>query len=144
VRLSPLAISATNRPVVPAPDALTWDRNRSTAVGCLRWGHYFLRNHTGLNNSSLALQPFVGPWPLFQFNNLFSMRTVGLLGRGISPSQGRYIHTGQQKHRINEHTDIHALSGIRTHDSSVRPSENSSPLDRAATVIGLDKFHSVI
>jgi hypothetical protein len=32
--------------------------------------------------------------------------------RGISPSQGRYLHTEQT------HTDIHALSGIRTHDPS--------------------------
>jgi hypothetical protein len=67
---------------------------------------------------SVALQPFIGPWPLFQSLNLFT-QSVGLLGRGISPSQGRYLHTGQ-------HTDIHALSGIRTHDPSVRASEDSS------------------
>jgi hypothetical protein len=29
--------------------------------------------------------------------------SVGLLGRGISPSQGRYIHTEQHKHRRNPH-----------------------------------------
>jgi hypothetical protein len=34
-----------------------------------------------------------------QFLNL--RQSVGLLGRGISPSQGRYLHTGQHKHRIN-------------------------------------------
>jgi hypothetical protein len=28
---------------------------------------------------------------------------VELLGREISPSQGRYLHTGQHKHRINAH-----------------------------------------
>jgi hypothetical protein len=33
----------------------------------------------------IALQPFVGPWPLFQF--LDPIRSVGLLGRGISPLQ---------------------------------------------------------
>jgi hypothetical protein len=48
--------------------------------------------------------------------------------KGISPSQDRYLHTGQHKHRINIHTDIHALSGIRTHDSSVRAGEDSSCL----------------
>jgi hypothetical protein len=48
---------------------------------------------------------------------------------GIGPSQGRYLHTEQHKHRINAHRDIHALSGIRTHDPSLRA------LDRAATVI---------
>jgi hypothetical protein len=30
-------------------------------------------------------------------------QSVGLLGRGISPSQGRYLHTEQHKHRINAH-----------------------------------------
>jgi hypothetical protein len=44
----------------------------------------------------------------------------------ISPSQGRYLYTGQNKHRINAHTDIHALSGIRTQDPGVRASEDSS------------------
>jgi hypothetical protein len=48
---------------------------------------------------SMALQPSVGPWPLFQFLGLFTL-SVGHLGRGISPSQGRYLHTGQHKHRI--------------------------------------------
>jgi hypothetical protein len=55
-------------------------------------------------------------------------RTVGLLGRVIRPPQGRYLHTGQHKHRINAHTDIHAVSGSRTHDPSVRASEDSSCL----------------
>jgi hypothetical protein len=41
---------------------------------------------------SMALQPFVGPWPLFQLLDL--LQSVGLLGQGISPSRGRYLHTG--------------------------------------------------
>jgi hypothetical protein len=49
------------------------------------------------------------------FGFLIYTQSVGLLGRGISPSQGRYLHTEQHKHR-----DIHALSGIRAHDPSVR------------------------
>jgi hypothetical protein len=53
-----------------------------------------------------------------------SLQSVGLLGRGISPSQGRYLH----EHRINTHRDIHALSGIRTFDPSVRSGEDSSCL----------------
>jgi hypothetical protein len=63
---------------------------------------------------------FVGPWPLLQ--------SVGLLGRVISPSQGRYLHTGLHKSRKNAHTDIHALNGIRTHDPSFRASGDSSVL----------------
>jgi hypothetical protein len=46
----------------------------------------------------MALQPFIGPWPL-QFRNLFAL-TIGLLGQVISPSQGLYLNTGQHKHRI--------------------------------------------
>jgi hypothetical protein len=44
----------------------------------------------------------------------------------ISSSQGLYLNTGQHKHRINTHTpNIHALYGIRIHDSSFRASEDS-------------------
>jgi hypothetical protein len=74
----------------------------------------------------MALQPFVGPWPHLQFRNLLS-QTVGLLEREIIPSQGHYQHT-EHKHRKNAHTDIHALSGIRTHNPSVLASEDSSCL----------------
>jgi hypothetical protein len=49
-----------------------------------------------------------------QFLNL--RQSVGLLGRGISPSQGRYL----------TQTDIHALSEIRTHDPYVRAGRNIS------------------
>jgi hypothetical protein len=72
----------------------------------------------------LLYSPLLGPG-LFFSSVIFSTQTVGLLGRVINPSQGRYLHTGQHKHRINAHTDVHALSGIRTHDPSVRASEDS-------------------
>jgi hypothetical protein len=63
------------------------------------------------------------PWnPLLHFSFLIIRQSVGLLGRGISTSQGRYLH----KHRIN--ADIHVWSAIRTHDLSVRTSEDSSCL----------------
>jgi hypothetical protein len=56
-------------------------------------------------------------------------QSIGLFGRGISPSQGHYLHTEQHTYRINAHnTDIHALSEIRTHDHSVRVDEESSYL----------------
>jgi hypothetical protein len=47
---------------------------------------------------------------------IFSKHTIGLLGHLISQSQDRYLHTGQHKHIINAHTNIHVLSGVRTHD----------------------------
>jgi hypothetical protein len=75
--------------------------------------------------STMALQLFVGSRPRLQFRNFFT-QTVGILGRVISPSQGRYLHSGQHKHRIYAQTNIHVLSGIRTHDRSVRASEDSS------------------
>jgi hypothetical protein len=67
----------------------------------------------------------LGRFPSF----LYFTQSVGFFGRGISPSQGLYLHTVQHKRRINAHnTDIHALSGIRTHDPSIRASEDSSCL----------------
>jgi hypothetical protein len=67
-------------------------------------------------------------WALASFSVSWTYtQSVGLLGRGISPSQGLYLHTKQHKHKIHAHnTDINALSGIRTHDPSVRVSEESS------------------
>jgi hypothetical protein len=60
-------------------------------------------NHRSFSLSIyVALQPYVGRWPLFQFLDLFT-QSVELLGRGIIPSQGRYLHIGQHKHRINAH-----------------------------------------
>jgi hypothetical protein len=68
--------------------------------------------------------PLLGPDFFFSFVILFT-QTVGLLGRVISPLQSCYIHTGKHKHRINALTVIHGLNGIRTHDPSVRESEDN-------------------
>jgi hypothetical protein len=86
------------------------------------------------------------PRPLSQFRNHFS-QTVGVLGRLISPSQGRYLNIGLQKQNKRIHTpNIHVLCGIRTHDPSVRASEDSSCLrprgycDRHRNTDGLVKY----
>jgi hypothetical protein len=34
---------------------------------------------------------------------LICTQSIGLLGRGVSPWQGHYLHTEQHKHRINAH-----------------------------------------
>jgi hypothetical protein len=81
----------------------------------------------------MTLQPFIGSWPFLQFRNLLTL-VVGLRGRVISPPQGRYLHTGQHKHRKNAHPDIHASSEIRNHD----------PIERAKTVRALDRASTVI
>jgi hypothetical protein len=83
---------------------------------------YFI--HSFINGSTAL---FVGPWSFLHFRNFFT-QAVGLFARGISPSQGRYLHVGQHRHRINAYTDIHASSGIRTHDPNFRASEDSSRL----------------
>jgi hypothetical protein len=52
----------------------------------------------------MALQPFVGPWPLFEFLNLY---TVGRTPwTGGSPSQGRYLHTEQHKQNKRTQTSM--------------------------------------
>jgi hypothetical protein len=51
---------------------------------------------------------------------------VGLLGRVISPSQGLYLHRTTQHRKTR--TNIHVLSGIRTHDPSNQPAKTARPL----------------
>jgi hypothetical protein len=63
------------------------------------------------------------------FSFLIYTQPVGLLGRGISPSQGRYLHIEQHNTKWT-HTDIHASSGFRTHDPSVRAGRDGSRLLR--------------
>jgi hypothetical protein len=75
-----------------------------------RWGCTSRSPHTSAIRAyvskisfSMALPGHSGPCPLVQFRNHFS-QTVGLLGRVISPSQGRYLNTGQHRCRINVYT----------------------------------------
>jgi hypothetical protein len=74
---------------------------------------------------SVAVQPFVGLWLLFSFYSF--TQSAGLLGWGISPSQGRYLQA-QNKNTEDTRTDIHVSSGIRTRDPNVRTGEDSSCL----------------
>jgi hypothetical protein len=76
----------------------------------------------------IALQPFVGPWPLFQFLDPIYSR-VRTPWMGDQPFARPLPTHRTTKHRINAHnTDIHALSEVRTHDPSVRASDDSSYL----------------
>jgi hypothetical protein len=68
-------------------------------------------------HSSVAPQPFVGPWPLIQFRNLFYTD-------GKSPWTGdQPVTRPLPAHRITQ-THIHTLSGIRNHDPSFRANED--------------------
>jgi hypothetical protein len=63
----------------------------------------------------MALESLVGPWPHFQFLNPYTVdRTPWTAGRKAAT------------YTQNKHTDIHASNGIRTHDPSVRASEDNS------------------
>jgi hypothetical protein len=56
---------------------------------------------------------------------------VGPLGRVISPSQGLYLHNTER-----QGTNIHAMSGIRTHDLSSQPTKTHTS-ELTATVTGI-------
>jgi hypothetical protein len=83
---------------------------------------------------SMALPAHSGPWPLIQFRNHFS-QSVGLLGRVISPSQGRYLNTGQHKHRINACTQQTSMAwvGFKPTIPAFERAKIVHALDRAAT-----------
>jgi hypothetical protein len=89
----------------------------------------------------MALQPFFKPWPLFQFLDLF-IQSIGHLGRGISPSKGRYLHTGQHKHRINAHASMPQV-GFQPTIPVFERARTVHALDRASTAIGKDSLTSI-
>jgi hypothetical protein len=66
---------------------------------------------------------------------------VGLLGRVISLSQGLYLHRTTQHRKTR--TNIHALSGIRTHDPSTQPAKTHAS-GRTATVTGYHSHHHCV
>jgi hypothetical protein len=65
--------------------------------------------------------PLFGPDLFFSFV-IFLTQTVGLLGRVISPSQSRYLHTGQHKQnkRSHRHPCLEWDSNWRSQRSSER------------------------
>jgi hypothetical protein len=69
-------------------------------------------------------------WGLARFFSFLILYKIGWTPwTGDQPVTVPYLHTEQHKHRINAHdTDIHASSGIRTHDPSVQASEDTSCL----------------
>jgi hypothetical protein len=81
----------------------------------------------------MVLQPFVGPRPFFIFS--IYTHSIGLIERGIDPSQGH------NEHKDNTSENKHTQTSI-----SVTEFEPTTPvfdqakavhaLDRAATVIG--------
>jgi hypothetical protein len=92
----------------------------------LSWLILLYRNQSLKHIFSMVLPAHSEPRSFIQSRNHFS-QTVGLLGRGISPPQGHYLHRTIQIQNKPIHTpNIHALSGIQTHDPSVQASEDNS------------------
>jgi hypothetical protein len=92
------------------------------------WSYWISPNYRDIFFLQWLFQLIQGPGLLFSSVIIFT-QTTGLLGREISPSQGLYLNTGQHKQNKHIHApNIHALGGIRTHDPSIRASENHSCL----------------
>jgi hypothetical protein len=65
----------------------------------------------------MALQPFVGPWPLFQFLDL-STQSVGFLPWTGDEPVARALPAHSTAQTQNKHTSTPRV-GILTHDPSV-------------------------
>jgi hypothetical protein len=81
--------------------------------------------------------PLLGPG-LFFSSVIYFTQTVRLLGRGISPSQGLNLNTGQHKHRINAYTHQTSMPWVGF-EPTIPVFERATTVhafDRAATVIG--------
>jgi hypothetical protein len=85
-------------------------------------------------HNSVALQSLkdLGRLTYVMLLNLFK-HLVGLLGQGISPTWGLYLHRTAQHRKTR--TNIHASNDVRTHNPNFRAIK-AHALDRAATVTG--------
>jgi hypothetical protein len=106
-------LGPTRPPIQPERDDVSSDVKRITLV-YLGIGNDDLSPSTRLRG--LVLNYAQGELYLY----IYLLLNSPFVAQRISPSEGRYLHTGQHKYRINENnTDTNASSGIRTHDPSV-------------------------
>jgi hypothetical protein len=85
----------------------------------------------------MTLQPL---WTLAAFFSfLIHTQSVGLLGRGMSPSQGRYLRIEQHKHRKNTQTSMPRV-GFELMIQVFERTKTVHALERAATEIGNYKY----
>jgi hypothetical protein len=76
------------------------------------------------------------------FSFLIYTQSVGLLGRGISPSQGRYLHRTTQTQNKRTQTSMPRV-GFELTIPVFEQEKTVHDLDRAATVIGLSKLYPI-
>jgi hypothetical protein len=81
-----------------------------------------------------------GSAALVNFSSFFSFliytQSVGFFVRGISPSQGRYLHTEHHKHNKRTQTSMFQV-GFEPTIPVFERAKTVHALDRAVTVIGL-------
>jgi hypothetical protein len=86
--------------------------------------------------------PSMGPGPFFSFVIIFT-QSAELFGRVISPSQGRYLHTGQ--HKQNKRTQTSMLRmGFESTNPAFEGAKAVHASHRAATVIGFSPYHPIL
>jgi hypothetical protein len=101
--------------------------------------YIYMYKNIFIYHPSMTLQPFVGPWPVSQFRNHFK-QTVGLLGWVTSTSQGRYLNTGQNKHKIKLHMHPCLRVGFESTIPTFERAKTVHTLHRAATMIGIQIY----
>jgi hypothetical protein len=83
----------------------------------------------------MALQPFLGPWPLFQFLHLFT-QSVGVLGQGNQPV-ARPLSAHRTPQTQNKRTQTYMpREGFEPTIPVFKRAKTVHALDRAANVMG--------
>jgi hypothetical protein len=107
------------------------------------------RNYQLKKSRVLSIYIYVyGSTALGDLGRFFSLfihtQSVGLLGKGISLSQGRYLHTEQQRHRLNAQTSMPRV-GFELTIPIFERAKTVHALERAATVVGraLSNFNKI-
>jgi hypothetical protein len=120
-----------------------WHSHLSTSILILCGAGYGKQLQSAIHTClsiSMALKPFVRPWPLFLVSWSFT-QSEGPLGQGISPSQGRYLNTGQHKQNKCIQTSMPQV-GFELMIPVFEGAKTVHALDRAATVIARYMYKS--
>jgi hypothetical protein len=96
-----------------------------------RWYDFMNCSHPFIHH--WVYSPLLGPGRFFSFIIPY---TVGLLGQGISLSQGHYVYTEHHEHRTNTQTSMPQV-GFEPTTPLFKQAKTVHSLDRAATEIGL-------
>jgi hypothetical protein len=93
------------------------------------------KSHGVLFYSIMSLQPFVGPWPLFQFLNLYTVvRTLYTVDQPVA----RPVPTHRTTQMQNKRTETYmARVGFEPTSPVFERAKTVNALDLAANVIGI-------